>query len=44
VNAKYIDRVVGNAQGMRLILSVQGVEIPVSRSSAPDMAKRFRGS
>lgn len=44
VNAKFIDRVVGNAQSMRLILSVQGIGIPVSRSSASNVAKRFRGN
>jgi hypothetical protein len=42
VNADYVDHRTGNAQNARLKLKVQGLEIPVSRSKAASVIRRFR--
>lgn len=42
VNEEFADRVTGNAQNMKIKLKTQGIEIPVSRSKAPEVIRRFR--
>jgi len=42
VNAEYIDHVSGNVQNMKIRLSPPGLEIPVSRSKASYVLKRFK--
>jgi hypothetical protein len=42
VNSEYADRVTGNIQNMKIRLKTQGLEIPVSRSKAGEVAKKLR--
>jgi hypothetical protein len=42
INSEYVDRVTGNAQNMKIKLSPQGLEIPVSRSKASIVIKKFK--
>lgn len=42
VNSQYIDHISGNAQNMKLKLTVQGIEIPVSRQKAAEASKKFK--
>jgi hypothetical protein len=42
VNSEYADRVTGNIQNMKIKLKTQGLEIPVSRSKAGEVAKKLR--
>ncbi len=42
VNAEFMDHVTGNVQNMKIKLKPQGLEIPVSRSKAPEVIRKFR--
>lgn len=42
VNAGYADRLTGNIQNLKIKLKTQGLEIPVSRSKAPEIIRKFR--
>lgn len=42
VNAEYVDHVSGNIQKLIIKLKIQGIEIPVARSRAPEIIRRFR--
>jgi hypothetical protein len=42
VNAEYADHVTGNIQNMKIKLKPQGLEIPVSRSKAGEVIRRFK--
>ena len=42
VNTEYIDHVTGNAQNMKIKLSPQGLEIPVSRSKVSFVLKKIK--
>jgi len=42
VNSEYADHVTGNIQNMKIKLKTQGLEIPVSRSKAVEVAKKLR--
>jgi hypothetical protein len=42
VNSEYADHVTGNVQNMKIKLKPQGLEIPVSRSKAGSVIRRFR--
>ncbi len=42
VNTEYVDHVMGNAQNMKIKLSSQGLEIPVSRAKASYVLKKIK--
>jgi hypothetical protein len=42
INAEYADRVTGNVQNMKIRLKKQGLEIPVSRSKAAEVIRKFK--
>jgi DNA-binding LytR/AlgR family response regulator len=42
VNSEYIDHLTGNIQNLKFRLKIPGLEIPVSRSKAPEIARKFR--
>jgi len=42
VNLQFIDRAIGNAQNMKLIVNQSDIEIPVSRSSVPTILERIK--
>jgi hypothetical protein len=42
VNIEYADHVTGNIQNMKIKLKPQGLEIPVSRSKAAEVIRKFR--
>jgi hypothetical protein len=44
VNSEYVDHVSGNIQNLRIKLKIPGLEIPVSRSKAPEIIRKFRYS
>jgi hypothetical protein len=42
INSEYADHVIGNIQNMKIRLKTQGVEIPVSRSKAAEVLRKFK--
>lgn len=42
VNAEYVDHVTGNVQNLKIKIKPQGLEIPVSRSKAAEVVRKFR--
>lgn len=42
VNSEYADHLTGNIQNLRIRLKIPGLEIPVSRSKAPEIVRKFR--
>jgi len=42
VNTEYVDHLTGNIQNLRIKLKILGLEIPVSRSKAPEIVRKFR--
>jgi hypothetical protein len=42
VNSEYVDHLTGNIQNLRIRLKIPGLEIPVSRSKAPEIVRKFR--
>jgi hypothetical protein len=42
INSEYADHVTGNIQNMKIRLKTQGVEIPVSRSKAAEVLRKFK--
>ncbi len=42
INSGYADHVTGNIQNMKIRLKIQGVEIPVSRSKAAEVLRKFK--
>jgi len=42
VNSEYVDHLTGNIQNLRIRLKLPGLEIPVSRSKAPEIVRKFR--
>ncbi len=42
VNSEYADHLTGNLQNLRIILKSHGTEIPVSRSKAASILRKFR--
>ena len=42
VNTEYADHLTGNVQNLKMKLKTQGLEIPVSRSKAAEIASKFR--
>jgi hypothetical protein len=42
VNYQYADRVIGNIQNMKIKLKPSGLEIPVARSKAAEVVRKFR--
>jgi hypothetical protein len=42
VNSEYVDHLSGNIQNLRIKLKSQGMEIPVARSRAPEIIRKFR--
>ena len=42
INSEYADHLTGNIQNMKIRLKTQGVEIPVSRSKAAEVLRKFK--
>jgi DNA-binding LytR/AlgR family response regulator len=42
VNSEYVDNLTGNLQNLKIRLKIPGLELPVSRSNAPEIVRKFR--
>jgi hypothetical protein len=42
VNSEYVDHLTGNLQNLKIRLKIPGLELPVSRSNAPEIVRKFR--